>query len=806
MPPPASSTSRRGSPSAGGESGSEAKRRKIRKGTHSCWECKRRKVRCTFASPFDAICVECRRRGTNCLGQEMPAEAAVQVPNESGHRQMSDRMVRVESMIEHLVRTVGGNNAAAALDDKYPPLTETNRESSQDASQRPTGQPERSRSLTSYWPSPEEPAQLDNDVGDEYSSQAAVAHGQSNAARYERISQALHAALPSPEDFDILRQASAHVSIYFDQVMFVPYGELERGEFEGNQALLYTPAPDTHPVLLAKYMFDLATALHYLDPETYGQLDRLSQKPHVLAKRLADTARRLVTTDDELLGTVEGLQCVMMEGIYQANCGNLRRAWIAFRRAMVAGQLMGIHRPLSRPLKLIDPSTRFDAQFFWNRIVYTDRFHCLMLGLPQGSSDRSMASESALARDTPLGRLERIHCAIASRILERNDADPASLNPTTLKQIDHDLQEAAKVMPSSWWLAPNLPAAVVAAGKGDRSVFWEMLRLVTQLYHYNLLNQLYLPYILKFSPAESWPGHFQLTCVNASREVLSRSIAFRSFNRVPFCCRAADFFALVAALTLLLTHLDSHRRRHSHDDTSSNSGNLDVLAHQHLGDRALLEQALENMDALARISNDTLSAKSAGLLRRLLDIEAEAAGGEPYSAQREGSAEAAQGQAHDDAHVLRIGIPHFGTIRITREGAISKMTPPNAAPTAIPAPLQGALHDGSASQPESRLAKTSSSTPAIETSPRVRYMPTSYNDTAPTQLQQLNLFGESNPAAGSKGLAFHYPTTIDDTFQSYLNPGPTATFDEWVLQGADTAFFSNLLGESVRDANRETPR
>lgn len=221
--------------------------------------------------------------------------------------------------------------------------------------------------------------------------------------------------------------------------MFVPYIELERGETEPNWGLLYTPSPDTHPVLLAKYMFDLATALHYLDPETYGQLHHVSQKPHVLARRLADIARSFVTTDDELLGTVEGLQCVMMEDIYQANCGNLRRASIAFRRAVVARQLMGIHRPLYRPPKLIDPSTRFDAQVFWARIVYTDRSHCLMQGLPQGSSDRSMASKLAIARDTPLGRLERIHCAIASRILERNDADHVSLDTVTLKQIDHDL-------------------------------------------------------------------------------------------------------------------------------------------------------------------------------------------------------------------------------------------------------------------------------------------------------------------------------------------------------------------------------
>lgn len=45
------------------------KRRKIRKGTHSCWECRRRKVKCTFASPEHAICITCSERGTKCVSQ-----------------------------------------------------------------------------------------------------------------------------------------------------------------------------------------------------------------------------------------------------------------------------------------------------------------------------------------------------------------------------------------------------------------------------------------------------------------------------------------------------------------------------------------------------------------------------------------------------------------------------------------------------------------------------------------------------------------------------------------------------------------
>ncbi|KAF2496440.1 hypothetical protein BU16DRAFT_437020, partial [Lophium mytilinum] len=48
------------------------KRRKVRKGTRSCWECKRRKMRCIFDT--EAICKGCRRRGSKCISQEFPED------------------------------------------------------------------------------------------------------------------------------------------------------------------------------------------------------------------------------------------------------------------------------------------------------------------------------------------------------------------------------------------------------------------------------------------------------------------------------------------------------------------------------------------------------------------------------------------------------------------------------------------------------------------------------------------------------------------------------------------------------------
>lgn len=61
----------RPSPSHDAYAHSEAKRRRLRKGTHSCWECKRRKMKCIF-DPLATTCNGCLRRGSRCISQEFP--------------------------------------------------------------------------------------------------------------------------------------------------------------------------------------------------------------------------------------------------------------------------------------------------------------------------------------------------------------------------------------------------------------------------------------------------------------------------------------------------------------------------------------------------------------------------------------------------------------------------------------------------------------------------------------------------------------------------------------------------------------
>ncbi|RAK94797.1 uncharacterized protein BO80DRAFT_312674, partial [Aspergillus ibericus CBS 121593] len=73
------------------------KRRRVRKGSRSCWECKRRKIRCRFAAPDDAICIGGQHRRADCVSQEMPEDLSAA---RRGNRQLGDRIARIEEVMK----------------------------------------------------------------------------------------------------------------------------------------------------------------------------------------------------------------------------------------------------------------------------------------------------------------------------------------------------------------------------------------------------------------------------------------------------------------------------------------------------------------------------------------------------------------------------------------------------------------------------------------------------------------------------------------------------------------------------------
>jgi hypothetical protein len=107
------------------EDAHSAKKRKVRKGTQSCWECKRRKVRCIYAVSTNTICDNCVRRKTTCISQEYPDATAHDATSQDAPERRSEgdveaRLSRVEDMLQQLVNdaSIARRHGSALLLDE----------------------------------------------------------------------------------------------------------------------------------------------------------------------------------------------------------------------------------------------------------------------------------------------------------------------------------------------------------------------------------------------------------------------------------------------------------------------------------------------------------------------------------------------------------------------------------------------------------------------------------------------------------------------------------------------------------------
>jgi hypothetical protein len=774
------------------ELGPGAKRRKLRKGTRSCWECKRKKAKCYFESITNTTCVGCARRRVPCITQDLPEDSvvALDVSVDEG-----ERIVQLERLVYKLAQQVN----ATATTDSYPSAHENNRNN---IPELPTVTASDEFEPTSGFFSHDNPLVSKYQVpsGSNFSSLLQEGDDLKNgsakvpmplswtsewprdvldqticpiSSKYAEISLALLAAFPSRNDIEIICSSSSQ----------------QRGSTRSSNSqaidgiedlgkLAEIPSPETHPVFLAKKMLTLAAYIHTTSSK---QLTGLSENPQTIKMRLAKTAIDLVTTNEELHGSIECLECIIQEALFQCNSGNLRRSWMTVRRAIAVAQLMGLHRSGNTPIPTLDPNTKVNPHNTWFRIVYLDRFISLLLGMPLGSVDTRIDSDTALAGDTQSGRLQRTHAVVAARIIERSERDLLPQDFSTAQDIDAVLLKAARELPDKFWLPPDFFDLQPNIGEG----FWKTMRLVDHMYHYTLLQILHLPYLLHHDHgAERNYEYSRMTCINASREILTRYVTFRGFQPSLFCCRPAHFFALTASMVLILAHIDSRRRQWT----------VNYLAHQRVGDRATVEQALTSMELFGKSDGDIMSGNSAVLLRRMLDLEAKAAQSEEtlHSQDRQNH-EKSQG---DESDLLRIVIPYFGTIKITSEGAVSveQAYKQISQRSDIGSPD---ISDGLSSVHVANHFLIY----GLEQLENNDVLPAEHQRIGPTLDRHLAKTRKS-PESQRSDLAFSHlnlqlPTEpIEDglfTATQDLNPDLIAGMSDWAFQGVDNAFFDILM-------------
>ncbi|KAJ4045437.1 hypothetical protein NW756_013480 [Fusarium oxysporum] len=421
---------------------------------------------------------------------------------------------------------------------------------------------------------------------------------------------------------------------------------------------LAIPDPTLHPLLIARRLIEIALGLQHLHESNSSDkgVSRLLRSAREASRRYFDAAIRYVTSQDLMVASYDGLEILMLEGLYHINSGNLKPGWMAFRRAISIAQLLNLPLRSQRSGEIYEPSHAPKSRLLWFRLNYADRFLSLMLGLPSATTDNSVASSDVVAAEGPLGRLDQLHTVIMGRLISRNQrvaaADPTQALQSELEEtqsLDQELQRIASLLPAEWWLPPHLSDSVTDASTSEAS------RLLAQVNHAHLLLILHLPYVLQsLSSLQPRDADSLYKAVTASRDILSRFILYRKFNQVPTCCRAVDFKALTASATLLLAHLDVHSLGHC------------ALAHQRLQDIGLIQMTIRSIEGLVKSSLDSQGETELRVLKWLQEAEASAADGVVHSLCINESASQGECRIFEEGLNLEFAAPYLGRLRVNR--------------------------------------------------------------------------------------------------------------------------------------------
>lgn len=400
-----------------------------------------------------------------------------------------------------------------------------------------------------------------------------------------------------------------------------------------------------HPTIVARTLVFLTVCLQQMPPEyDAANLDLQPSLQGRIDKILA-AVQSLITSDDEIVTGIEGLECLILTGLYHMNSGHLRRCWLVFRRALSICQLLGFHRRLPEPN--VSMETRVGREM-WHQIVQADRYLALLLGLPTGCADEIFEPHETFSNpaiDTD-DLLKRKLTTISTRVVERNQKDPCMAFATT-QDIAERLEQLAQEVPNheQWWAIPQQmpPFKTIQFARA-------MDRVLTQIWYYQLTTWLHLPYMLRASTERKYE-YSRFSCLKAAREGLWRYLALRHLAGAHFCCKAIDFTSFTSATTILLHLLESSQ------------GSDPVTSAQDQEDHSLISKVLKLMECMAAGGKEAIASQSVTVLKTLLDIIAN-----PSRPQ----------------HSLRLTIPYFGTLTIVRP--INKHLPLSNSPSSAEQP------------------------------------------------------------------------------------------------------------------------
>jgi hypothetical protein len=278
-------------------------------------------------------------------------------------------------------------------------------------------------------------------------------------------------------------------------------------------------------------------------------------------------------------------------------------------------------------------------------------------------------------------------------------------------------------MPPAWW---DIPTTLIDGRTKEASAQFE--RIMCHIWHFELAAMLHLPFMLRAANDRRYQ-YSQISCLNACRSLIKRWISIRDNQSMMLFSNLIEFQAFTAATTLLLGLLgtDNSFRQERYEDTIL----VDTVMQTF--------ESLEKHDAGMSVSKQSISVIQT--LQRVLQND--------LSLSRN----------------LRLEIPYFGIISVTRTGTVSS--------------LEGERILGANARPSLGFLSSSSAAASnlIPARDQIQNIGSSEN---------LDDNGISNTVMNFTSDHFHVPEAPN-----------TLGIGEWPFQESDMIFFDGLVNTDL---------
>jgi hypothetical protein len=349
-------------------------------------------------------------------------------------------------------------------------------------------------------------------------------------------------------------------------------------------------------IIVARTLLHLAICINSLPPEfDHSRLANIWSLDATM-QNYVSTVTSTITSSDELMLTLHGLETLLLLALFHMNSANLRQSWLIVRRGLNLAHLMGFHRIITQAdLKPPIPAVS-NAKMIWRSFVDLDRYLGLHLRLPFAADDYPLSD------DADLHLVHKWKINTLARQIAELDRDISPQGYASALALDERLEAVMKEMPKDFWEVPNIPSTA----RSPES-FAALERLMVQMWHFEMKVFIHLPYLLR-APQDNRYDYSKVTALQASRNILMRWFALRNASITQACCRSAEIGVFIAAVTLTLDIVIELGTKEK-SEVQKTKGT----------DFAMICRLISEMEKLAKTSpREKIAARSAIVLKKML--------------------------------------------------------------------------------------------------------------------------------------------------------------------------------------------